>query len=115
MNKEIDSFYINKEEPNKGCLLALRMLILAQDVNISETTKYGMPCFCYLKKPMCYLWVDKKTNEPYILMVHGIQIDHPDLQQGERSKMKILRVKPNEDLPIVSIKYILAVGISLCL
>ncbi len=115
MNKEIDSFYINKEEPNKGCLLALRMLILAQDVNISETTKYGMPCFCYLKKPMCYLWVDKKTNEPYILMVHGIQIDHPDLQQGERSKMKILRVKPSEDLPIVTIKYILAVGISLCL
>jgi len=23
-------------------------------------------CFCYKKKMFCYLWTDKKTDEPYL-------------------------------------------------
>jgi len=41
MNNEIDAFYVIKDEPVKGCLLALRTSILAQDTNINETIKYG--------------------------------------------------------------------------
>ena len=59
------------EEPNRGCLLELRNLILRQDNSIHETQKWRMPCLCYHKKPLCFLWTDKKTNEPYILMVEG--------------------------------------------
>ena len=65
MIREIDNYYLNKEEPNKSCLLALRGIILDQDTNVTETQKWGMPCFCYKKKMFCYLWTDKKTDEPY--------------------------------------------------
>jgi hypothetical protein len=71
MIRETDAFYLNQEEPNKSCLLALRTIILDQDKQITETRKYGMPCFCYKGKMFCYLWTDKKTDEPYILMVEG--------------------------------------------
>ncbi|KAA1242987.1 DUF1801 domain-containing protein [Aquimarina sp. RZ0] len=69
--KKIDCYYLNMEEPNKSCLLALRSIILKQDPEISETKKWGMPCFCFKKKMFCYLWTDKKTQDPYILFVEG--------------------------------------------
>lgn len=107
MIREVDQFYLEKSEPNKSCLLALRTIILNLDDRINETKKWGMPCFCYEKKMFCYLWVDKKTNEPYILIVEGRLIDHPNLEIGKRSRMKIFRVKPNEDLPVDIIRLIL--------
>ena len=107
MLRETDNFYLKKEEPNKSCLLALRNIILKQDKNITETQKYGMPCFCYQKKIFCYLWTYKKTEEPYILMVEGKHLDHPKLEIGKRSRMKIFRVDPNKDLPVMTIETIL--------
>ncbi len=107
MYHTIDHFYITKQEPNKSCLLALRALIISLDPKINETLKYGMPCFCYGKKPLCYLWEDKKTDEPYILMVEGKKLLHPKLEEGNRSKMKIFRVNAHEDLPIITINEIL--------
>ncbi|KAA3625026.1 MAG: DUF1801 domain-containing protein [Flavobacterium sp.] len=102
-----DQFYVDKDEPNRSCLLALRKIILDMDKHISETRKYGMPCFCYKNKMFCYLWVDKKTSEPYILFVEGSHLDHPDLEAGNRNRMKILRIPPNQDLPVLIIKLLL--------
>ncbi len=113
MINEFNNFYLNKEEPNKSCLLALRSIILSQDNNITETQKYGMPCFCYKKKIFCYLWTDKKTTEPYILMVEGNHLDHPKLEKGDRSRMKIFRLNPNEDLPLETIETILQKALDL--
>lgn len=104
---ELHNYYLDKEEPNKSCLLALRSIILNQDKNITETQKWGMPCFCYKKKMFCYLWTDKKTDEPYILMVEGKYLDHSELEEGNRSRMKILRVNPNKDLALKTIETIL--------
>ena len=102
-----DSYYLNKEEPNGSCLLALRSIILEQDSHVTETRKWGMPCFCYKKKMFCYFWTDKKTDEPYILMVEGKHLNHPELEAGNRSRMKIFKVNPNKDLPIATIEFIL--------
>jgi hypothetical protein len=113
MIEELHNYYLNKEEPNKSCLLALRSIILAQDKNITETQKWGMPCFCYEKKMLCYLWTDKKTDEPYILMVEGQYLDHPKLEEGERSRMKIFRVNPNKDFPIKTIETILQMALDI--
>jgi hypothetical protein len=113
MVKGLDDYYLNKEEPNKSCLLALRSIILAQDVNITETRKYGMPCFCYKKKIFSYLWTDKKTGKPYILMVEGNHLVHPHLEAGKRSRMKIFRVDPKEDLPQKIIENILQQSLDL--
>lgn len=113
MTPEIDNYYLNEEEPNKGCLLALRHLILKQDSNITETQKWGMPCFCFKKKMFCYLWTDKKTNEPYILFVEGKHLEHPKLEMGDRSRMKIFRVHPNKNLPVNTIELLLNKALNL--
>ena len=109
----LENFYLKKKEPERSCLLALRSIILEQDENISETVKYGMPCFVYKKKMFCYLWTDKKTGEPYILFVEGKYLDHPLLETGNRSRMKILRLNPNEDLHMEVINELLSQALEL--
>ena len=113
MIRELDNYYLNKEEPNKSCLLALRSIILKQDTNITETLKWGMPFFCYKKKMLWYLWTDKKTQEPYILMVEGKYLDHPAWEVGKRSRMKIFRVNPIKDLPVKTIETIMQKALDL--
>jgi hypothetical protein len=113
MIRELDTYYLNKVEPNKSCLLALRSIILDQDKHISETQKFGMPCFCYKKRMFCYLWTDKKTDEPYMLMVEGKHLELPELEAGTRSRMKIFRLNPNKDLPVSTIENILQKSIDL--
>ncbi|MDP1818152.1 MAG: DUF1801 domain-containing protein [Leadbetterella sp.] len=113
MLEALHNYYLEKEEPNKGCLLALRSIILNQDPNISETQKWRMPCFCYKKKMFCYLWTDKKTEEPYLLIVEGKYLDDPELEEGKRSRMKIFRVNPKKDLPIKRIEDILQKALDL--
>ncbi len=107
MKHQNDNFYFEKQEPNKSCLLAMRDIVLNYDKDITETCKYGMPCFCYKGKMFCYLWVDKKSNEPYFLMVEGKHLHHPQLETGDRSRMKIFRVDPKKDLPIAKIDLIM--------
>ena len=111
--REFDQYYLTKQEPHKSCLLALRKIILEQDENVTETRKYGMPCFSYKKKMFCYLWTDKKTEEPYILFVEGKHLDHPKLEAGNRSRMKIFRVNPTKDLPLSTIKRLLNQALAL--
>jgi len=111
--RAIDNYYLSKEEPNKSCLLTLRSTILNQDDLVTETQKWGMPCFCFKQKMFCYLWTDKKTKEPYILFVEGNRLDHPKLEAGNRARMKILRVDPNGDLPIKLINTLLKEALDL--
>ena len=107
MQNHADDFYLIRTEPNKGCLLALRKIILDMDAEMNETVKYGMPCFCYKNKMFCYLWEDKKTEEPYILFVEGKYLDHPNLVQGDRKRMKTFPVDPNKDIPIETLRTLL--------
>lgn len=107
------TYYLKKAEPGKSCLLSLRSIILNQDKNIVETIKYGMPCFCYKKRAFCYLWSDKITDEPYMLMVEGKHLYHPKLEIGNRSRMKILRINPTKDLPIKTIVQVLRSALDL--
>ncbi|WP_299530784.1 DUF1801 domain-containing protein [Ulvibacterium sp.] len=107
MENDTNNFYFDQPEPNKSCLLAMRDMVLKLDNQIAETRKYGMPCFCYRQKAFCYLWVDKKSKEPYFLMVEGKHLHHPKLETGNRSRMKIFRVNPEEDLPIHTIDLIM--------
>jgi hypothetical protein len=107
MIPDLDEYYLSKEEPNKSCLLVLRNTILSLDKNIIETRKWGMPCFCYKKKMFVYLWTDKKSDEPYLLFVEGKYLDHPDLEAGSRSRMKIFSVDPSADIPIQRITQLL--------
>lgn len=105
--------YFKLNEPNQSCLLALRKIILDHDVNISESVKYGSPCFSYSGKIMFYLMVEKKSDSPYILFVKGREMNDESLESGDRKKMKIFRVSSNEDIPIKKIKTLLSLAINL--
>lgn len=113
MAGKTDDFYLSKTDPNKSCLLALRHIILQQDEAMNETQKYGMPCFCAGSKALCYLWVDKLTREPYILIVNGNRMEHPALESGNRTRTKIFRVNPEDDIPLQTIETILQQALDL--
>jgi hypothetical protein len=103
----IDNWFLQKDEPVKSCLQYLRELILKQDEHIVETWKYSMPIYCYNGKMCCYLWVHKKYRQPYLGIVEGKKIDHPDLIIEKRARMKILLIDAGKDIPIRKIKSIL--------
>jgi len=107
MLRPIDNYYLQQNEPHKSCLQFLRAFILAQDSQITESLKYGMPFFCYGKKMFCYLWVHKTLQQPYIGIVEGKSIHHPDLIQEKRARMKILLVDAGKNIPTRKIKAIL--------
>ena len=102
-----EEFYLDKKEPVKSCLYALRDIILEWNGDLREVLKYGMPCFVYKKKQFCYLWTDKVTGDPYILVVEGNRIEHPALVQGDRKRMKTLPVDPNKDIPVEIVQEVL--------
>jgi Domain of unknown function (DU1801) len=113
MLKATDNFYLQKEEPLQSCLLALRQIILKQDKDITAAFKYGMPFFCYKGKMFCYLWVNKKTQQPYLGIVEGKHFNHPLLIIEKRSRMKIMLFDAEKQLPIKTIKLILKQAIDL--
>ena len=113
MLRDIDHFYLQKEEPVKSCLIALREIILKQDRDIAIAWKYGMPFFCYKGKMFCYLWVHKTIKQPYIGFVEGKYLNHPKLLIEKRARMKIFLCDPQKDLPIKVIQTILKQALDL--
>src|SRR6188768_3635687 len=113
MLRPIDNYFLQLDEPAKSCLLFLREYILNQDPKISETWKYGMPVYCYNGKMFCYLWFHKKYQQPYIGIVEGKLITHPDLLMEKRARMKILLLDQTKDLPMKKIKNILKMVLAL--
>jgi hypothetical protein len=113
MLKATDNFYLQKKEPLQSCLLALREIIVAQDKGITAAFKYGAPFFCYKGKMFCYLWVNKKTQQPYLGIVEGKHFNHPDLIIEKRSRMKIMLFDAEKELPIKTIKLIVKKAIDL--
>lgn len=110
----LDQYYLNLPEPNKSCLLALRDIILAQHQSLLPAWKWGTPFFYYKGQMLFYLWVDKKLKVPYIGITNGHQMEHPALMQGKRTRMKLLLIDPEEDLPVELITELLQWSIKLC-
>jgi len=113
MLRDIDYYYMQQKEPVKSCLLALRQIILAHDKDITDAWKYGMPFFYYKGKMFCYLWVHKKLQQPYLGMVEGKHLSHPELIVEKRSRIKIMLFDAEKDLPLKKIKTILQDAINL--
>jgi Domain of unknown function (DU1801) len=107
MLRPIDDYFLRHDEPIKSYLTFLRGHILKLDKHITEAWKYGMPFYCYNGKMCCYLWTHKKFKQPYIGIVEGKSINHPDLIAEKRSRMKILLLDPLKDIPIKKIDKIL--------
>jgi len=104
MLSELNQFYENLKEPQKGCFLALRDFILSLSPEVTPEWKYRLPFFYFKGKMFCYLWMDKKSKEPYIGIAKANLLDFEYLVQGDRKRMKILPIPAEEDLPIHQIK-----------
>lgn len=109
----IDEFYLRQEEPAKSVLLILRDIILDSSEFMTPEWKYGSPFFYYKKRMFAYVWVEKKTKHPYIGVARGGQIEHYLLEQGDRKRMKICRVDPNQDIPVEGIKEVLKLAMEM--
>jgi hypothetical protein len=105
--RPIDQYFLQKEEPIKSCLQALRELLQNFHGEITEEWKYGMPFYYYRGKMFCYLWIHKKFKQPYIGIVEGKELKHPALLLEKRARMKILLIDPEKDLPVRTIRSIL--------
>ncbi len=113
MLREIDKFFLQKDEPVKGTLLFLREFILNYHKDITEAWKYNMPFYFYKGERFCYLWVNKKTQQPYIGFTDGKKLAHPKLVAEKRSRMKIMTVEAGQDIEVSTIDEIfkMALGV----
>lgn len=101
MVKEADNYFLQLPGPAQGCLLAMRQYLLQYNNGcLTEAWKYRMPFYLYRGKMFCYLWTIKHTHQPYLGIVNGNLIDHPLLVPEKRSRMKILLLDAENDLPV---------------
>ena len=98
MNSQLDEFYMSKSNPQQGCLLALRDLILAYHPSICKAWKWDLPFFTIKNKNFCYLSLDKKTKQPYVAFLAGYKMHHPQLYQGNRKMVKLFYVNAEQDI-----------------
>lgn len=108
-----DQFFLQQPEPNKSCLLALKAIVLHQHPEMTTAWKYGMPFFYFKGQMFCYLWVHKKTGQPYLGFVEGKHLHHPLLIQEKRARMKIMLFDAEADLPLETITSLLQAAIVL--
>lgn len=113
MSESTESWYLKHEEPNRSCFLAMREIVRKSDSEVEETIKYGSPCFVFRGRAFCYLWKDKKTSVPYFLLVEGKHLSNPALEAGDRKRMKVLRVDPDQDLEVTTITSVLQEALDL--
>lgn len=111
--QQLYDYYMTLPEPTKSCFLAIRDHILAYDAHITETWKYQSPFFCYRDKIMGYLWINRKTQQPYLGVVNGKLIDHPQLRSEGRKRVKVLSLDPAGELPLDVIDFVLQRSITL--
>lgn len=102
----LDDFFLNRVEPDRGCLLFLREYILSKSNEITEHWKYGLPFYYHKGKMFCYLWQHKKYKMPYIGFVDGDKLTHKSLLQEKRARMKILLIDPAKDIPLKTLNAI---------
>lgn len=106
MISELQNYYETQPEPQRGCLLALREIILKFDPEIKEAWKWRMPIFMYKKRMFCHLWLDRKA-QLYVAISGGSDIKHSALKTFNNAKIPKLPVDPTKDLPIKLIQEIL--------
>lgn len=104
---EIDAFFEKLEEPNKSTFLFLKNFIKNYHTDIEIYYKWKLPYLYYKEKPLCYIWKDKKTNEPYLSFAKGSKMEHPKLVKGNRTLFKILPINPLKDIDTLLIAELL--------
>ncbi len=111
MLNDLDSFFFYHSEPLRSTIASLRSIVCQYSPDISETWEYKMPTYRYKKKRVCYIWIDKLTDEPYLGFIDGQDLNHPSLEAGERRRMAAYRVSLEGDIDMATIHTLLDLAI----
>lgn len=96
-----DAYYFKQPEPYQGCLLALKEIILNVSPHIGHRRMFQIPFFFYKDKKLCFLWVHRKKLLLGFVEDKNIYKKVPG--QRRKSKMTMLEIDPNADLPMKKI------------
>ncbi len=97
------------KEPQRSCFEALIVLLSNKSLGLESKLKWGSPFFDYKHKMCCYLWVDKKTQWPYIAFFNCLDLNHPLLKkESNRKLIRRLLIDPSKDIRLKEIKRILS-------
>lgn len=111
MLNKIELYFHDLEEPDRGCLLALREVVLNFHPDISESWKWNMPFYDYKGKYLCYFGSAKKGKLPYLAFTQGKHFEHSLLRFEGRKQIKSIEIDPNQDLSIGLIHELLELAV----
>jgi hypothetical protein len=113
MPTELENFYLQQHEPLRSYFMNLRDIILQHDKDITNAWKFNMPFFLYKGKMFCYIWTHKKLQQPFIGFNEGKRMEHTNLTFENRSRIKIMILDTEKQLPANTIKEVLDMAIKL--
>lgn len=106
MLSDLNQFFESQPMEVKETFIAMRYFVLQPDFELTEHFKYRTAFYYYQGKPFCYFHKDAKTLEPYIGIARGHLVEDPLLHQGNRKKMKVVKIPVTEDLPVVELSHL---------
>lgn len=109
----LDQYFHQLEEPQQSMMLYLRRFVLNLSSEMTEHWKYMGPFYYYKGKMFAYLWIDKKTKNPYMGIARSTDIDHPKLVLGDRKRIKIFPFEVADDIPVDELNEVLQLAMKL--
>lgn len=94
----LESWYLNKPEPYRSCLLALKDIILRADAGIGHERKFQIPFFTYKGKKLGYLWLDRKKVKVGFCLDKSLQEAVGGVKP--KDKYESMQIDPNADIPV---------------
>ena len=71
-----------------------------------------MPTYRYKRQRICYIWIDKVLDNPYIGFIDGQDLNHTALVAGARKRMATYTVSLDQDIDIATIRVLLDMAIA---
>ncbi len=109
----LDAFFDEKPEPLKGCMLALKDIILAMDDRVVIGWKYNTGFFSFMDRMMCYFGHHAVTGQLYIGFTEGHKMHHTALMSEGRKRVKVYYINPEEDIRKIELEEIVKEAISM--
>ena len=97
MNAELEDYYLKYPEPVRGCLFALKQIVMSVSDQVTHERKYQVPFFSYKGMKLGFLWMNRKklilgfvTDKRILPPVDGLR---------QKDQLEMIQIDPNADLP----------------
>jgi len=97
MNAELENYYLKHPEPIRGCLLALKQIIMSVSDQVTHERKFQLPFFSYKGMKLGFLWMNRKKLILGFITDKRILLPEPGIKHTD--KLEMIQIDPNADLP----------------